>query len=146
MFSFFFFFFFEKLKWFHYCKILGWDFPGLIFLLQNGTGNEVKKIVTTLNEAEVPSEDVVGEFWLRFLWLSVLVSTLGGCSDRFGSFFVVQRLLWALRLCFFLWLKAYCGRISMLPPRTVGFAKVVLLPERLGVFYIVFPHLCFSAV
>lgn len=34
---------------------------GLI-LLQNGTPEEVKKIVTTLNEAEVPSEDVVGEF------------------------------------------------------------------------------------
>ncbi|KAK3020255.1 hypothetical protein RJ639_045579, partial [Escallonia herrerae] len=28
----------------------------------NGTTNEVKKIVTTLNEAEVPSEDVVGQF------------------------------------------------------------------------------------
>lgn len=30
--------------------------------LQNGTTEEVKKIVTTLNETEVPSEDVVGEF------------------------------------------------------------------------------------
>jgi len=28
---------------------------------QNGTGEDVKKIVTVLNEAEVPSEDVVGE-------------------------------------------------------------------------------------
>lgn len=31
-------------------------------MLQNGTTEEVKKIVTTLNEAEVPSEDVVGMF------------------------------------------------------------------------------------
>lgn len=30
--------------------------------MQNGTAEEVKKIVTTLNEAEVPSEDVVGKF------------------------------------------------------------------------------------
>lgn len=30
-------------------------------LYQNGTTDEVKKIVTTLNEAEVPSEDVVGK-------------------------------------------------------------------------------------
>jgi hypothetical protein len=29
--------------------------------VQNGTGEDVKKIVTVLNEAEVPSEDVVGE-------------------------------------------------------------------------------------
>lgn len=29
--------------------------------MQNGTGEDVKKIVTVLNEAEVPSEDVVGE-------------------------------------------------------------------------------------
>lgn len=29
--------------------------------MQNGTAEEVKKIVTTLNEAEVPSEDDVGE-------------------------------------------------------------------------------------
>lgn len=28
--------------------------------VQNGTTEEVKKIVTTLNEAEIPSEDVVG--------------------------------------------------------------------------------------
>ena len=28
--------------------------------MQNGTTEEVKKIVTTLNEAEVPPEDVVG--------------------------------------------------------------------------------------
>lgn len=28
--------------------------------VQNGTADEVKKIVSTLNEAEVPSEDVVG--------------------------------------------------------------------------------------
>jgi hypothetical protein len=28
---------------------------------QNGTAGDVKKIVTVLNEAEVPSEDVVGE-------------------------------------------------------------------------------------
>ncbi|KAA3489624.1 triosephosphate isomerase, cytosolic-like [Gossypium australe] len=52
----------------------------------NGTTEEVKKIVTTLNEAEVPSEDVV--------------------------------------VC--------CGLISMLLLRTVGFAKVVLLPEKLA--------------
>lgn len=32
-----------------------------LVLLQNGTVDEVKKIVTILNEAEVPSEDVVGE-------------------------------------------------------------------------------------
>lgn len=31
-------------------------------MLQNGTTEEVKKIVTILNEAEVPSEDVVGKF------------------------------------------------------------------------------------
>lgn len=30
-------------------------------MLQNGTTEEVKKIVTTLNEAQVPGEDVVGE-------------------------------------------------------------------------------------
>jgi len=35
-------------------------FFGLI-LLQNGTTEEVKKIVGTLNEAQVPGEDVVGE-------------------------------------------------------------------------------------
>ena len=29
--------------------------------VQNGTGEDVKKIVTVLNEVEVPSEDVVGE-------------------------------------------------------------------------------------
>lgn len=29
--------------------------------MQNGTVNEVKKIVAVLNEAEVPPEDVVGE-------------------------------------------------------------------------------------
>ena len=29
--------------------------------MQNGTTEEVKKIVTTLNEAKVPGEDVVGE-------------------------------------------------------------------------------------
>lgn len=29
--------------------------------MQNGTVEEVKKIVTVLNEAEVPSEDIVGE-------------------------------------------------------------------------------------
>ena len=34
---------------------------GLI-LSQNGTPNEVKKIVTVLNVAEVPSEDVVGMY------------------------------------------------------------------------------------
>lgn len=28
---------------------------------QNGTSEEVKKIVSTLNQAEVPSEDVVGK-------------------------------------------------------------------------------------
>lgn len=33
-----------------------------LIVLQNGTIEEVKKIVTTLNEAEVPSEDVVGMF------------------------------------------------------------------------------------
>lgn len=30
-------------------------------LTQNGTVEEVKKIVTFLNEAEVPTEDVVGK-------------------------------------------------------------------------------------
>jgi len=35
-----------------------------LILLQNGTTEEVKKIVTTLNEAKVPGEDVVGESWL----------------------------------------------------------------------------------
>lgn len=35
--------------------------------LQNGTVEEVKKIVTLLNEAEVPSEDVVGEFFFFFV-------------------------------------------------------------------------------
>jgi len=29
--------------------------------LQNGTTEEVKKIVTTLNEAKIPGDDVVGE-------------------------------------------------------------------------------------
>lgn len=33
-----------------------------IIILQNGTTEEVKKIVTTLNEAQVPSGDVVGMF------------------------------------------------------------------------------------
>lgn len=37
-----------------------------LIVLQNGTIEEVKKIVTTLNEAEVPSEDVVGMFCLSF--------------------------------------------------------------------------------
>lgn len=32
------------------------------FFVQNGTLSEVKKIVTILNEAEVPSEDIVGKF------------------------------------------------------------------------------------
>jgi hypothetical protein len=32
-----------------------------LILLQNGTTDQVKKIVTTLNEAQVPGEDVVGE-------------------------------------------------------------------------------------
>jgi len=32
-----------------------------LILLQNGTTEEVKKIVGTLNEAQVPGEDVVGE-------------------------------------------------------------------------------------
>jgi hypothetical protein len=31
--------------------------------LQNGTAEEVKKIVTVLSEAEVPSEDDVGKFF-----------------------------------------------------------------------------------
>lgn len=34
--------------------------------MQNGTTDEVKKIVSTLNEAEVPSEDIVGKFHVRF--------------------------------------------------------------------------------
>jgi hypothetical protein len=33
--------------------------------VQNGTTDDVKKIVTVLNEAEVPSEDAVGERTLR---------------------------------------------------------------------------------
>lgn len=32
-----------------------------LVLLQNGTKEEVKKIVGTLNEAKVPGKDVVGE-------------------------------------------------------------------------------------
>lgn len=48
-------------------------------IVQNGTNEEVKKIVSTLNEAEIPSEDAVGMYgnpvWfssvLVFLWLSL---------------------------------------------------------------------------
>jgi hypothetical protein len=40
--------------------------------VQNGTGEDVKKIVTVLNEAEVPSEDVVGEP-SRLILISLLV-------------------------------------------------------------------------
>lgn len=32
--------------------------------MQNGTVEEVKKIVTTLSKAEVPSEDVVGMYMI----------------------------------------------------------------------------------
>jgi hypothetical protein len=43
-------------------------FSGLNWMwMQNGTTEEVKKIVSTLNEAQVPSQDVVGkwnEFWV----------------------------------------------------------------------------------
>jgi hypothetical protein len=35
-------------------------------VLQNGTIEEVKKIVTMLNEAEVPSKDVVGKLFFFF--------------------------------------------------------------------------------
>ena len=33
-----------------------------VFALYNGTLEQVKKLVSTLNEAEVPSEDVVGKY------------------------------------------------------------------------------------
>lgn len=32
--------------------------------MQNGTGEEIKKIVSTLNDGKVPSGDVVGEWTL----------------------------------------------------------------------------------
>ena len=38
-----------------------------LICLQNGTTEEVKKIVATLNEAEVPSEDVVGKFVMNLV-------------------------------------------------------------------------------
>lgn len=39
--------------------------------LQNGTTEEVKKIVTILNEAEVPSEEVVGMLFANYYLLSL---------------------------------------------------------------------------
>lgn len=60
-----------------------------LILVQNGTGEEVKKIVTTLNEAEVPSEDVVGEFCFELLNISSDFRCISYC----GSFFFLQRWL-----------------------------------------------------
>jgi hypothetical protein len=40
--------------------------------VQNGTGEDMKKIITVLNEAVVPSEDVVGEP-SRLILISLLV-------------------------------------------------------------------------
>lgn len=47
-----------------------WSVVLYVNFLQNGTNEEVKKIVATLNQGEVPSEDVVGMFWILcgFLW------------------------------------------------------------------------------
>lgn len=50
--------------------------------MQNGTGEEVKKIVSTLNAGEVPSGDVVGEW--------ILVDTL--------LQFICGKLWWPLRV------------------------------------------------
>ena len=44
-----------------------------LIYLQNGNIEEVKKIVTMLNEAEVPSEDVVGKFAINVMRSSFLV-------------------------------------------------------------------------
>lgn len=46
-----------------WCKLCIKKLPILnqLICVQNGTTEEVKKIVATLNEGQVPSQDVVGE-------------------------------------------------------------------------------------
>ena len=64
------------------------------------------------------------EFVQYFLYVPYIMLTI--------MFSILQRLLLALPLFIFLLLKVCCGLTSMLQHKTVGFAKVVLLLEKLG--------------
>lgn len=65
--------------------------PGSAFdLLQNGTSDDVKKILSMLNEAEVPPEDVVGEIIFGLLLcLEFLFGCRWGHSDPPSHFHVM---------------------------------------------------------